>query len=428
MLDTGDPDPFYKIYSKVGIKNTTVGVKLNKYLKVLDNERQVSEVDRNNEIFEEKLIAHQLKQTADNLKRTNTIEKPLAVPKQDYERTMSLMTTIRSHSSGDSLDQSRDSICVSGYRLSSGDVKPRMFFWSQDASTKLPTPTAFYGYELGLQRPLTEVKLLGQDVYQGTKYRATQSADPRSLRETFPPLRNVHTSMYPRVVDGEILLERSKTDIQTHHETKPVVNLAKTKHFAKIYDLKFETTKKCDPEELNLNLKRYSESQENLASDQNKTAPKSTGLWPGDPKAIDSVRRPRRRIAEMLRNFKTREEARRCYREMLLRTPCSRNCQVPKVVTELENSYNDIPVLAGEANRLKYDVERDPTLDGKQYAKSTFGVNMQTSISKKVLNKKALPVAFRKCNNTFLKHYGGPIMEMKTPRHYNTPDIFIETV
>ena len=428
MLDKED-DPFYNLYSKVGTQNATAEAKLTKYLKQLDNERHVLEIDRNNEIFSEKLIAHKLKRNADRLKRTHTLENLSPSTKEDtFDGTMSLMTTMKSSYQNESFAENKDSICVSGYRLSTSDVKPRMFFWSQDASTKLPTPTAFYGHELGLNRPLTEVKLLGQDVYQGTKYRATQSADPRPVKETMPPIRNVHTSQYPRVAVKEVLLERSKTDtsIQTGRETKPVVNLAKTKHFAKIYDL-FESPKKCDPEELNLNL-RQPNNQEKTAGGQNKTAPKPHTVWAGDPKAIDSVRRPRRKIAEMLRNFKTREEARRCYREMLLRTPCSRNCQVPKIITELESTYNEIPMLVNEINKLKTDVERDPTIDGKQYTKSTFGVNMQTTISKKVLNKKGLPVAFRKSNSTFLKHYGGPIMEMKTPRHYNTPDIYIETV
>ena len=419
MIEIEDPDPFYKSYSKVGVKNLNADVKLRKYLKELEIKRNVTEANRKNEIFEEKLIAHQLKQNVEKMKRTNTMENLAAFSNHYTGLGNSGISTMKS--STDSLEQSRDSICVSGYRLSSGDVKPRMFFWSQDASTKLPTPTAFYGCEI--QRPLTEAKLLGQDVYHGSKYRATQSADPRPTRDPIP-VRHSYTSGYPRVADsGEIMLERSKTDIPLHNDKKPVVNLANTKHFAKIYDLKFEATKKCDPEELNLNLKRPTDNQENLAGLQTKPA----NTWVGDPKAIDSVRRPRRKIAEMLLNFKTREEARRCYREMLVRTPCSKNCQVPKVVTELEKTYSEIPMLVSEINRLKTDVERDPTLDGKQYTKSTFGLNMQTSISQKVLNKKGLPVAFRKSNNTYLKHYGAPIMETKTPRHYNTPEIFIET-
>ena len=426
MTDKEDIDPFYNLYSKIGAQNATAEAKLTKYLKQLDNERHLLEINRNNEIYEERIVAHKLKRNADKLKRLTKLEKLSPTINEDtVDGNMSLMASIKS----DSWAENKDSICVSGYRLSTSDVKPRMFFWSQDASTKLPTPTAFYGHELGLNRPLTEVKLLGQDVYQGTKYRATQSADPRPAeRETMPPIRNIHTS-HPRVTEKELVLERSKTDsiIQLGKETKPVVNLAKTKHFAKIYDL-LETPKKaqCDPDELNLNL-RQSDNQEKSVR-QSKSVTKPHAIWAGDPKAIDSVRRPRRKIAEMLRNFKTREEARRCYREMLLRTPCSRNCQVPKILNELESSYNEIPMLASEVNKLKTDVERDPTIDGKQYTKSTFGENMQTTISKKVLNKKGLPVAFRKSNSTFLKHYGGPIMEMKTPRHYNTPDIFIETV
>ena len=427
MLDKDDTNPFYNLYSKVGTQNVEAETKLTKYLKKLDNERHLLEINRNNEIYAEKIFAHKLKRNADKLKRINRLENKSPSIKEDtVDGNMSLMTTMNS----DSWAENRDSICVSGYRLSTSDIKPRMFFWSQDASTKLPTPTAFYGHELGLNRPLTEVKLLGQDVYQGMNYRATQSADPRPVaKETMPPIRNVHTSQYPRVVERELVLERSKTDtnIQLGKETKPVVNLAKTKHFAKIYDL-LDTPKKCDPEELNLNL-RQPDSQEKTTAKQSKAVSKPHAVWAGDPKAIDSVRRPRRKIAEMLRNFKTREEARRCYREMLLRTPCSRNCHVPKItMNELESTYNEIPMLASEINKLKTDVERDPTIDGKQYTKSAFGVNMQTTISKKVLNKKGLPVAFRKSNSTFLKHYGGPIMEMKTPRHYNTPDIYIETI
>ena len=429
MLEIEDPDPFYKLYSKVGIQNSNADVKLRRYLKDLDNERQVSEMSRNNAIFEEKVIAYQLKQNAETMKRGNTVDTLSGLSKRD-SGTVSPEKTSRSRN--ENLRNSEESIFVSGYRLSSGDVKPRMFFWSQDASTKLPSPTAFYGYEQELKRPLTEEKLLGQDVYYGSKIRPTQSADPRTSRDTLSlPIRNVYTSGNPKFADGEKIpvLERAKSDIPVRTNTNHhAVNLAKTKHFAKIYDTKYETSKTSDPEELKLNLKRETGSQENLPGILTKTIPKPSNLWVGDPKAIDSVRRPRRRIAEMLLNFKTREEARRCYREMLLRTPCSRNCQVPKIVTELEKTYNEIPMLVSEINRLKTDVERDPTLDGKQYTKSTFGSHMQNSISRKVLNKKMLPVAFRKTNNTLLKHYGESVMENSSPRHYNTPDIFIETI
>ena len=429
MLELEEPDPFYKLYSKVGIENSNAGVKLRRYLKNLDSEKNVLEINRKNEIFEEKMIAHQLKQNVKMMRRNNTADVYSSFSKRDSGLGTASVLPEKTRPPNDlSPRQNEDSIFVSGYRLSSGNVKPRMFFWSQDSSTKLPTPTAFYGYEHP-PRPLTEVKLLGQDVYYGNTFRATQSADPRPTREKLPT-RSAYTSGDPKFDDVEKIpvLERAKTDIPNHNDNKHVVNLAKTNNFAKIYDLRYEPPKACDPVELKLNLKKETGSQENLSGLLTKSAPKPSNLWVGDPKAIDSVRRPRRRIAEMLLNFRTREEARRCYREMLLRTPCSKNCQVPKIVTELEKTYNEIPMLASEVNRLKSDVERDPTIDGKQYTKSKFGVNMQTSISKKVLNKKGLPVAFRKTNNTFLKHYGGSIMEERTPRHYNTPDIFIETI
>ncbi|GFO20499.1 hypothetical protein PoB_004700400 [Plakobranchus ocellatus] len=87
--------------------------------------------------------------------------------------------------------------------------------------------------------------------------------------------------------------------------------------------------------------------------------PKTSGsskLWPGDPNAIQSVRRERKKPEEMLSLVKNGEEARRMIRD----TPitCSRNCSKPDLLIELGRSYSDLPSLLPAIEKARHDLAR----------------------------------------------------------------------
>ncbi|GFS25817.1 hypothetical protein ElyMa_001697200 [Elysia marginata] len=89
------------------------------------------------------------------------------------------------------------------------------------------------------------------------------------------------------------------------------------------------------------------------------TRPRTTGysnLWPGDPNAIQSVRRDRKKPEEMLSLVKNGEEARRMVRD----TPvsCSRNCSKPDLLLELGRSYSDLPSLLPAIEKARHDMAR----------------------------------------------------------------------
>ena len=82
----------------------------------------------------------------------------------------------------------------------------------------------------------------------------------------------------------------------------------------------------------------------------------SSKLWPGDPNAIQSVRRERKKPEEMLSLVKNGEEARRMVRD----TPvtCSRNCSKPDLLIELGRSYSDLPSLLPAIEKARHDMAR----------------------------------------------------------------------
>ena len=89
------------------------------------------------------------------------------------------------------------------------------------------------------------------------------------------------------------------------------------------------------------------------------TRPRTSGsskLWPGDPNAIQSVRRERKKPEEMLSLVKNGEEARRMIRD----TPvtCSRNCSKPDLLIELGRSYSDLPSLLPAIEKARHDMAR----------------------------------------------------------------------
>ena len=88
---------------------------------------------------------------------------------------------------------------------------------------------------------------------------------------------------------------------------------------------------------------RTSESRKRLTS--------ASSLWPGDPRAISSVRRDRRNIDEMLATMKAGEETRRLIREAS--PSCSRNCSKPNIMAQLGRAYINLPDLLPEIEKAR---------------------------------------------------------------------------
>lgn len=84
--------------------------------------------------------------------------------------------------------------------------------------------------------------------------------------------------------------------------------------------------------------------------------PKTSSLWPGDPNAIRSVRRDRRKPEEMLSSVKNGEEARRMIRDMP--PTCSKNCSKPDIMQELGRSYTDLPNLLPAIEKARHALAR----------------------------------------------------------------------
>ncbi|RUS87853.1 hypothetical protein EGW08_004386 [Elysia chlorotica] len=82
----------------------------------------------------------------------------------------------------------------------------------------------------------------------------------------------------------------------------------------------------------------------------------SSKLWPGDPNAIQSVRRGRKKPEEMLSFVKNGEEARRMVRDSPV--TCSRNCSKPDLLIELGRSYSDLPSLLPAIEKARHDMAR----------------------------------------------------------------------
>ena len=77
----------------------------------------------------------------------------------------------------------------------------------------------------------------------------------------------------------------------------------------------------------------------------------ASSLWPGDPRAISSVRRDRRNIDEMLATMKSGEETRRLIREA--NPTCSRNCSKPNIMSQLGRAYINLPDLLPEIEKAR---------------------------------------------------------------------------
>ena len=85
--------------------------------------------------------------------------------------------------------------------------------------------------------------------------------------------------------------------------------------------------------------------------DKTRLTSASHSLWPGDPRAIRSVRRSRRDIEEMLASMKAGEETRRLIRET--NPPCSRYCSQPNILAEMERTYVNLPDLLPEIEKAR---------------------------------------------------------------------------
>lgn len=469
-MDNEETECFDVSFVKARAKNIVESNILCKQLRSIDRQcrRSISRIE--SELREERRFDRRLKREAkefrnkDKLRQDKADEKIVAMEK--HRRTALGKSRKTVWDVGDTLNKDMnenvndEDMSVSGQGMAKEVlVEPKMFFWSQDSSTKLPVMSSFYGYRLNLQRSMTEVKLLGQQMYPEVK-REIQSADTVFARSTSNlDLRRVKTSgQRGSIFDEDFCYEalkrapppsrentnvtntsevRTASEMQTRentyfevpnvktrentfsselkrHEkpgyepnlkevekiTRQESNVRKTPRiesrssaFPKVQETHIE---KSSPENINLDLK-HAGSSEQLPQLSQRTAGTAMGCV-----------RPRRKKAIVL-SIKTREEATKQFQEVIMKKPSEK----PKVLTELEQSYSNIPSLMNEINKLQTTIEFLPTPKNGQYSKSAFGLSMQSAISKKVLNRTTLPVAFRKNNNTMLKHYGTPFMEVR---------------
>ncbi|KAL3873311.1 hypothetical protein ACJMK2_036445 [Sinanodonta woodiana] len=290
---------------------------------------------------------------------------------------------------------------------------PKICFWSQDTSTKIHALNSFDVFELRLQKRNTEINL-GQDRIKLKNNRTDLTFESVGRPELW---RSGPGASYKRTATPNGIFSRhflqSKGLLRESVKDKPANS-----------DSMNSQLKLKQREESNVHkLIKHEYSSEQIAnviaaqkvsvinlpgiikSQLNAKVHATEGSWGGDAKTTMSIRRPRKKNEEMLRTFKTRADAKKIYREMLVRTPRSKFSNNPGPVSELERSYTDLPVFWEEIRRLKRNIEKDSTIDGKQYSKSTFCYNLQRQISSGNLNRAHLPVPFRKPTNTNLKHY-----------------------
>lgn len=170
------------------------------------------------------------------------------------------------------------------------------------------------------------------------------------------------------------------------------VNDSRSRTFPNLQDIR---TEKSSPENINLDL-RSPDSKQPLPQLLQRTAGTATG----------SARPPYRKVAMLHVRSKRGKEATKHYQSVIY----NQTKEQPNVIAEVEQSYSEVPTLMNEIKRLQTTIEFLPQGKPSRYSNSAFGLSMQSVISKKVLNNSLLPVAFRKINNTMLRHYATPFM------------------
>ena len=461
-MDDNEGECFDVSFIKARAKNIVESNILCKQLKRIDRQcrRSVSRIE--SELREERRFACRLKRDKKDYLLKDKDRRDKAVEKMERNRKSGLGKPLKyvwdDDDAGNKAEYDREeemSVMGQGMRKEAS-CQPKMYFWSQDSSTKLPVVSSFYGYRLSLQRSMTEVKLLGQQMYPDVA-RETQSADPyfyrsgvisdqrraktstdpgglfdedfcyEALKRAPPPTRENTNLSELRTISG--LQTRNNSSLNAHdvrnkaHDTKLNETTA--------VDDKAEEHDEVTIQELNVggekphtNEKIQSSLPQVKNSHAEKTAPENISL---DLKQADdtlpqlsqrsvgtikgTIRPPTRRRFNKV-GIKTRSEATKQFQAVTMK----KTAEKPKVLAELEQSYSQIPSLMNEINKMQTTIEFLPKAQTGHYSKSAFGISMQSAISKKVLNNTALPAAFRKNNNTMLKHYGAPFMEVRATK------------
>ena len=396
---------------------------LNKKIKLIDRQCRAEITRIQTAITEEKKFHRNLKRQAKQFQHDNNVDQFIMRRMDNIKNNGLYSRNSRSRTRAESEDlrngDSDTDMFISGQRFPADEVStPKMYFWSQDASTKMPVMSSFYGYRLSVPRAMTEVKLLGQQVYSDNR-RETQSADPNLLRSTsYDTVRKLRTNdpqHHPRFhLDlGEELCSPSPKNAPPPTREKSFASeLAMPERAVSAFELKdmktklprletpLQTARATPDNNIALNMRPGEDNMENLMS------LRTAGLA-----TRGSLRSPSKKVRVL--HMKTRGEATREYQELISHKP---HAQTTKVATDLERSYSHVPSVMEEMNRLNTSNDFENRNNGNQYTKSTFCLNMQNTISKKVFTKSALPVAFRKNHNTFLKHYRTPILEIKATK------------
>jgi hypothetical protein len=471
-MDDNEGECFDISFIKARAKNIVESNILCKQLKGIDRQcrRSVSRIE--SELREEKRFANRLIRDKKNYIITDKDRRDRAIEKMEKHRKSGLGKPLKyvwddaDATNREDHDHDEDMSVMGQGMKKEAPCQPKMYFWSQDSSTKLPVLTSFYGYRLSLQRSMTEVKLLGQQMYPEV-VRETQSADPyfyrssgvsdkrrvktsttadglfdedfcyEALKRAPPPSRENTNLSEVRTVSG--LHTRNNSSLNAHdvrtrantstndtkrNETITSETSAEELEEVKIKELdtdvkeklstndkiqqsfpkvKNSRLEKTSPEYISLDLKQSDENLPQLSQ-------RSVGATKG------TLRPPTRRRYNKV-NIKTRAEATKQYQAVTMK----KTIEKPKVLTELEQTYSHIPSLMNEINKMQTTIEFMPKAKTGHYSKSAFGISMQSAISKKVLNNLALPAAFRKNNNTMLKHYGAPFMEVRATKMEPVP-------
>ncbi|KAL8618372.1 hypothetical protein ACOMHN_047444 [Nucella lapillus] len=151
---------------------------------------------------------------------------------------------------------------------------------------------------------------------------------------------------------------------------------------------------------------RYTRSTHTAST--HKRLANASRMWPGDPRAICSVRRDRKNVDEMLATKKAGEETRRLIRESV--APCSRNCNKPNIISLMERTYVNLPDLLPEIEkarkRMYGDVgETTPRQDKRSSAEKKRQVGRFELEAEQVEGSKELPIY--KIDYNKLREMGG---------------------
>lgn len=412
-------------YVKAKAKNNVETRILEKRLRQIDKQRHCELSRIIGRILSAKRFARGLRHQEKKYQDVNNVDEVINHKKDNIKqsgRTSVMMRSASKLRNGDNVNEndadSVDGLNVAGQKMSTEEyhyVPPKMFFWSQDASTKEAVLTGFYGYKYGQQRPMTEVKLLGQRTFPEPQYlpseirRDVHTADEifrhrTGLNTSLDP-RRIYTSGVPKTIfdDDHVNCPQIKDPPPTREVTfmnSPAQNIRSPSGQdirTKLPKLE-NTVRPSSPQGLAINMKR-SESAETVVS--HRTAGKATR---------GSLRTPRVRMKNPLQ-LGTNEDPER-ERNMTI----SDKTKILKSSKndDLERSYAKVPVILAEVQRLNSTGDVDPKPQLGQYTKSQFRVNMQNTTSKRVLNRGKLHASFRKRDNTLLKHYSATDMYKST--------------